>query len=98
MPADAVASDRSMARPTNNVDQTGISRAAERRLVGAMVGLSAGSGRPLRRAEARAIIRSRATDGLTLDELEAYMRATYHLDPVGVAVAREVDRQRGEAR
>lgn len=41
---------------------------------------------------ARAVIAQRAGD--SLDELEAYLRATYRMDPVGVTAVRNVMRGR----
>lgn len=41
---------------------------------------------------ARAVVAQRAGD--SLDELEAYLRATYRMDPVGVTAVRNVMRGR----
>lgn len=80
------------ARPASKRTETGIDPAVERRTVSALVELSASVGTPMRRTEARAIVRSRLAGGQTLAEIEAYLRATYRLDPVGVTAVRNVMR------
>lgn len=88
----APAIPNSTARPADKGASQGIGPASERRTISALVALSASVGTPLRRSEARQIVHSRLSAGQTLAELEAYMRATFRQDPVGVTAARNVDR------
>lgn len=60
-----------------------VSKTMRHRLAGA---LSTATGMTF--ATARAVIAQRAGD--TVDELEAYLRATYRLDPTGVTAVRRV--------
>lgn len=62
-----------------------VSKTARHRLAAA---LSTATGMSFR--DARAIIAQRAGD--STDELEAYLRATYRLDPVGVTAVRNAMR------
>lgn len=66
-------------------------KGAERRLVSALVALS---GNTLRRSDARAIVNQRLGLGETPDEVEAYLRTTFRIDPTGVTAVRNVDRAR----
>lgn len=63
----------------------GVSKAMRQRLAGALstaTGMSFGA--------ARAVIAQRAGD--SVDELEAWLRSTYRLDPTGVTAVRNVMR------
>lgn len=60
-----------------------VSKAMRHRLAGA---LSSATGMPF--AAARSLIAQRAGD--SVDELEAYLRVTYRLDPTGVTAVRNV--------
>lgn len=65
-----------------------VSKAMRHRLAAALstaTGMSFGS--------ARAIIAQRAGD--SIDELEAYLRTTFRIDPTGVTAVRNVCRERG---
>jgi hypothetical protein len=64
-----------------------VSKVMRHRLAAA---LSAATGMPF--AKARAVIAQRAGD--SVDELEAWLRANYRLDPVGVTAVRNVSRAR----
>jgi len=76
---------------TPNTSNTGrpadirVSKAMRHRLAAA---LSTATGMSF--AAARAVIAQRAGD--SLDELEAYLRATFRLDPTGVTAVRNVTR------
>ena len=54
-------------------------------------GLSAATGMTFR--DARAVIAQRAGD--SMDELEAWLRTTYRIDPTGITAVRNVARERG---
>lgn len=60
-------------------------KGTERRLVSALVTLSGGT---IRRSDARAVIAQRTASGETPDEIEAYLRATFRMDPTGVTAVR----------
>ena len=48
-----------------------------------------------RRSDVRALLRERVGLGETPDQIEAYLRATFHSDPTGVTAVRHVNRERG---
>lgn len=60
------------------------SRNSERRVVSALVSIGASP------AVARAAVRARIGLGEAPDEVEAYLRATFHMDPTGVRAVRNV--------
>lgn len=74
------------ARPADK----GTSTTTKSRLVSALVAVTG-----MRRREAWAVLDQREARGETPDEIEAYLRATYRIDPTGVTAARNVDRERG---
>ncbi len=65
-----------------------VSKAMRHRLAAA---LSSSTGMSF--ASARAVIAQRAGD--SLDDLEAWLHATYRVDPTGVTAVRRVTRERG---
>lgn len=67
-----------------------VSKTVRHRLAFALTSVS---GLPL--SQSRAVVASRLADGQTVSELEAYLRATYKADPVGVTAVRNVTRSRG---
>lgn len=72
------------ARPADKRTTT----AAKSRVVSALVAVSG-----MRRREAWAVVDQRIALGETPDEVEAYLRATFRMDPTGVTAARNVDRE-----
>lgn len=66
-----------------------VSKATRHRLAHALTEVAG-----IRFATARAVIAERVALGETPDEIEAYLRSTYRLDPTGVTAARNVDRER----
>lgn len=71
-------------RPAAKGDRGGV----RRRLVTALVE-TAGLQWPV----ARAVVDERIADGETPDEIEAYLRTTFRMDPTGVSAVRNVARR-----
>lgn len=65
------------------------SRNSERRVVAALVSIGVDP------STARAAVRACSAGGETPDEVEAYLRATFRVDPTGVSAVRNVTRARG---
>lgn len=60
------------------------SRNSERRVISSLVSIG------MLPATARAMVRERTALGETPDEVEAYLRTTFRLDPTGVTAVRNV--------
>lgn len=90
-PAGYTPATSTTARPAdkgaNQADQ-----AARRRAVDGVVTVTG-----CRRKEARQRVDAWVSGGNLLDDLDAYLRATYRADPVGVTAARNVGDRKGAA-
>ena len=75
-------------RPADNR----VSKTVRHRLAAALASVSG-----LRFSEARAVIAQRVAVGETPDEIEAYLRTTFRMDPTGVTAVRNVTRRGGAA-
>lgn len=75
-------------RPADNW----VSKTQRHRLAHALVTLHQTTGNYISHREARAVIDDHARRGA--DELDAYLRTTFHLDPTGVTAVRNVSRER----
>lgn len=62
-----------------------VSKTARHRLAAALAAVSG-----IRFATARAVIAERAALGETPDQIEAYLRTTFRIDPTGVTAVRNV--------
>lgn len=85
MSAGALPATSNTVRPAEKGERNGI----RRRLVSALVTTC-----HLRPAVARAVVDERIALGETPDEIEAYLRATFRIDPTGVTAVRNVERGR----
>jgi hypothetical protein len=81
---------RNTARPADKGASKGIDHAQVRRTVDALVTVTG-----CRRKQARERIAAWLSDGRAIDDLEAYLRATYRIDPTGVDAVRNVARGGG---
>lgn len=73
-----------------------VSKSQRHRLAWALVKLTEqGCGPRLTHREARAVVDAHALLGESPDEINAYLFATYRVDPVGVTAVRNVTRERG---
>lgn len=88
--AGAMPAPSTTARPANKGANTeGPDPALMRRTVDAVVTVTG-----CRRKEARQRINAWRAGGEAMSDLDAYLRATFHADPTGVTVVREVMRGR----
>lgn len=79
-----------LASNTGRPAEIRVSKTMRHRLAGA---LSEATG--LSFAAARSVIAERTSQGETPNEIEAYLRATFRVDPTGVTAVRNVSRERG---
>lgn len=77
------------ARPAEKGPTERLSHAQMNQVVDALVSVSG-----CRRRQARERINAWLSDGRPLDDVEAYLRASYRIDPTGVEAVRNVDRKR----
>lgn len=80
------------ARPADKGANTGVEAAVRRRVIDGIVAVLG-----CRRQEARERIAAWEAGGIALDDLEAYLRATYRRDPIGVTAVRNVGNRKGAA-
>lgn len=95
---DARSLDRNPARPADKgTNSHGIDPALIRRTVDGLVSLSAASGKPMRRKQARAVVVAYASDhGPELDGWSSWLRNWHGIaDPTGETAVRNVSRGRG---
>lgn len=75
-------------RPADNR----VSKTQRHRLAAALASVTG-----LRFSDARAVISERVACGETRDEVEAYLRVTFRMDPTGVTAVRNASRSGGAA-
>lgn len=71
-----------------------VTKEQRKRLALALVKVTYAAGESMTHSEARAIVNDHVRRGETPDEIEAYLRTTYRIDPTGVTAVRNVERSR----